>query len=211
VARAPQDPLAEERAALLAQLAGLTAERDLLATRLQGLEAEQVAAVAAAEARGLDAGLAAGRAEAVSRADDALARLEQGLAAGLAQLVADEAALETLAARIARAALAKILDAPAEPARLVEAAIRRQLSSLATEMLVRIEVAAADFPEPQRLAHLAKSVGRGRVQLVANPALASGDCRLKLKLGEVEIGLPQQWRRLADVLDRHIAEAADVG
>lgn len=203
----PLDPMADERAALMAQIASVAAERDLYAARLQALEAELITAVAAAEARGLEIG----RAEAVSRADDAVRQLEQGLAAGLAQLVADEAALETLAVQVARAALAKVLDNPADPALLVEGAIRRQLASLASEMLVRVEVAEADFPDPARLAQLGQVVGRGRVQVLANRTLVSGDCRLKLKLGEVEIGLPQQWRSLAKVLDHHIKGLADAG
>jgi flagellar biosynthesis/type III secretory pathway protein FliH len=212
VAAVVDDPMAAERAALMAQVAGLAAERDLAARRLIELEAERVEAVAVARAAGREAGLA----EAASRAEEALARLERSLEGGLAQLAADAAALETLAVQVARAALAKIFADPAGPVRpdpgqLVEAAIRRQLADVEAEMLVRVEVSACDFPDPERLAQLSKALGRGRVQVLANPALTSGDSRLKLKLGEVEIGLPQQWRRLSAVLERHIASLVDAG
>lgn len=201
------DPVAEERAAMMAQLASLRTERDLCAKRVKALEAEMIDAVRDAQAAGLDLG----RAEAASRADEAVQHLQQSLVGGLARLAADEASLETLAVEIARAALAKVLAEPADPARLVEAAIRRQLAHLNTEMLIRVEVAGADFPDPERLAQLAKEVGGGRVQVLANRALPSGDCRLKLTLGEVEIGLPQQWRRLTAVLDRYVESLADAG
>ena len=199
------EPFAEERVALLAQLAGLAAERDGLAARLTAMEVETAEAVVAARAEGRAAGLA----EAVERADQAVERLEQGLAAAVAQLGADEASLQRLSIAIARTALERILHQPTEAAALVEAAIRRQLDALESELVVRVEVSAADFTDPERLARLAQAVGRGRIQVLASRALASGECRVRLKLGEIDIGLPQQWRRLSAVLDRHAGSLAD--
>ena len=104
--------------------------------------------------------------------------------------------------------MGKVLGAPDEPARLVESLIRRQLADVLSELLLRIEVSAVNFPDAESLSGLAVAVGKERVQIAASPALSSGDCSFKLRLGELEVGLPEQWRRLAGLFDAMAQEPA---
>lgn len=144
-------------------------------------------------------GHAAGLKEAGDREDERLKRLRVGLEQALGLLGKELASLERLAPLLAREALGKILADPTEPADLVAGIIRRQLKQLAERCVLGVEVSSQDFSAEAASAVLA-SIGRADLQLSVTDALKSGQCRVKLRLGEVEVGVGQQWSVLGELL-----------
>jgi len=175
----PSEALGEEIAALRAELANSrkTAEAD------------------AREAR--KAGFAEGKAAAEK--DDAArtAALSEAAQSVVAAWASSLERTDELATRITHAALAKLFDNMPQASDFVSGALRRQLATLERDTIVAIQVSAADFPSPESLAVTAQAVG---AVVTTDPALVAGACVIKLKLGELDIGLPTQWAALSSVL-----------
>ncbi|HEY2710714.1 MAG TPA: hypothetical protein VGI95_21925 [Caulobacteraceae bacterium] len=148
-----------------------------------------------------------GRQESDSRRAEQLAKLERGVEIACAQFSEELLSLERLAGLVAREALAKVVGDPARHNELLLGAIRRQLEQLETSCIVSISVSRTDFDQSEELADLAASLARTGVDLAASDELKAGECRIKLSLGELSVGVPQQWERLEPALE---ALAADV-
>lgn len=63
--------------------------------------------------------------------------------------------------------------------------------------MLAIEVSASDFPDVGAQEALARAIGRDAVVL---DSLQPGGCRLRLRLGEVDLSLDGQLARLRAVL-----------
>lgn len=194
--------------ALSQDVAALTEDKDALAETLEVREADLArmqleldAAVAEAEARGRAAGLAEG-AEAKA---ESLEILEDAARKAMDQLRGDLRGMETLAVALAKAALAKVFGDDRDMAARVARLVRRQLEGLDRAAVLRIEVAAADFADAAALADLSLAAGLEGIEVKAIDLLPPGDCRIRLRLGELEVGLGQQWGRLSALLDETLA------
>jgi type III secretion protein L len=163
---------------------------------------ESQKAVAAARAEGERQGKAA--------ADEASAKRVAALAKGVEEAVAawsDRlAGLEGLTASLAKAALAKLFDDQQGHSRFVAAVIARQMHLLRRDSLVAIRVSTADFPDDGSLAALASEAKTGSVRIVTDSDLASGECRIDLQLGHIDVGVGTQWSQLAAFLDELAAD-----
>jgi len=180
---------AEKVAALEAALAEARAD--------QAEHAEaMIRAVADAEARGRQAGLDA----ADDRADERMSRLEMSVTEARGKLDADLQGLERLAALLAETALERLIDDLDERRPLIAAIIRRQMAGLDASAVLRVEVSPKDFPDPEALERLAAEAGLAGLRIDAPQDLAAGGCRLKLRLGELDVGLDQQWGVLRGLL-----------
>jgi flagellar biosynthesis/type III secretory pathway protein FliH len=175
--------------ALTAQLA----ERD---ARLAELRAEAEAAFKKGEAAGRDAGLR----EAEDGNEKRLARLEAGIGQAQATFEDALAGLERLAPALAHEALAALLGQGDERPQLVAAVVRHQVQTLEARSLIEIEVSASDFPDDEAVAGLQGSLGSLGPIIHASVSLKSGDCRIRLKLGTLDVGLDRQWAELAGLL-----------
>lgn len=185
-----------------AELAAELGARDTAAAEAATAHEEALAeAVAEAEARGHEAGLAKG-AEAKA---EALGVLEAAAERALDQLRGDLRATETLAVALAKAALAKVFGDDADMSRRVTRLVRRQMEALDRSAVLRIEVAAVTFADPADLDALRSDAGLEGIELSALDDLSAGDCRIRLRLGELEVGLGQQWGRLTALLDEALA------
>jgi flagellar biosynthesis/type III secretory pathway protein FliH len=212
-AHPPTPVIDQERLALEGQVEALSEELQDLAKALQArearigeLECDLDAGLADAEAKGREAGLAQG-AEAKA---EALAILEGSAERALGDFRAELQALEILAVALAKAGLAKVFGDGGEMTDKVARLIRRQLQELERTAVLRMEVSAADFGSGEALDGLRLAAGLDDVELKANDALSAGDCRIRLRLGELDIGLGQQWGRLSGMLDDALAvEAAE--
>jgi flagellar biosynthesis/type III secretory pathway protein FliH len=147
---------------------------------------------------GEDVGRKLGRDEAEDMRTSALARLDAAVAQALVAFSQEMKALESLAPLLAREALKLILEEDADRSRLMEGVIRRQLQRLGEQVVLKIEVSRDDFAEPL---DLAGKLGRDTVEVHASDVLSSGDCRIRLRLGSLDIGLRQQWGRLSALLE----------
>jgi flagellar biosynthesis/type III secretory pathway protein FliH len=181
--------LRREREAALRRAADLEAD-------VERLEAERAHAYDEGREAGWSDGLAAGQ----ERAEASLVRLEAGVAAALASYDAEISSLQRLAPLLAREGLEKIVGDISLHSVLLQQAVRRQLDSLDGRQVIRVEVSREDFGDPERLAVFAQALCRPDLSVAVGEDLKSGDCRIKLTLGALEVGLHQQWSQLGAVL-----------
>ncbi|QNA82930.1 hypothetical protein G4G27_02065 [Sphingomonas sp. So64.6b] len=162
-------------------------------------EARDDGSRAAQVARG--EGEAAGRSAAMKEADQRLAVLEQ--AARKARTAWDDrlAGLDALAVMIARSALAKLITDSDDLGDLVARQIARRIDAIRHESVVAIRVSTEDFADDDALDVLALRIKPGATEIIADPALASGDCRFDLQLGHVDLGVRSQWGELDAFLE----------
>ena len=191
------------------------AERDALARRVEDLSLKldqqtlEIERLRAERDRAFEAGKSEGREAGVKEGDTLRADALAGLTAGIQQAVdlhgREMASLERLALLVAHEGLEKLLRDPADRKVLLGEIIGKQVSILDAKAVLSIEVSVQDFPRPQDLVDLGAAVSRPSVNLFAGNDLKSGDCRIRLVLGTLEIGLDQQWGRLGAIL-RDLAE-----
>jgi type III secretion protein L len=167
-----------EYAALLDAAAVLDAARD---------EAARVSAQAAREAANA---LEQGRAEGLRRAQ---AEYAQRLAGDALSTQRQLQALREAMAQIVVRALAQFM-AEADPARLLESALRRVDALLRAEPFVALRVAPAQADALRRaLAALGQDAGWALAAAVSpDPALADGQCVVSTASGTLEIGVDAQ-------------------
>jgi type III secretion protein L len=185
------------------ELAALRLEAAALAQQLHQREGEIDQLKRDVDAAFID-GEAEGRAAGLAEADDGAAKRLAALEAGVGQastLFSEQmAGLEQLAILLAHEGLAKILDDRSAYCDLLSGVIRTQLDRLEAEAVVCVQVARADFPDADRLAALTAQVARPGLDINASEDLAAGDCRIRLRLGALEIGVARQWSRLGAAL-----------
>jgi flagellar biosynthesis/type III secretory pathway protein FliH len=115
--------------------------------------------------------------------------------------------LDQLAPLIARTALAKIFGDDGDRTDLATRAIERQLAKLRREAILAIHVSAEDFADDSAFAALAAQVGTSEIAFVRDTALGVGECRIRLTLGQIDVGPATQWRTLSALLDEEGAPA----
>lgn len=168
--------------------------------RTSALEAEAESLkqdVEAAWKRGRDAGVAEGRSTAEDRSQALLAAVTAASDKAVEGFHARLESLDLMAAGLASLALGRITTDPDARRDLVAGAVRRALAETAAEAVVRIEVSRADFPDAAGLTNAVQATA-AEVLLVDGP---SGICRIRLKLGEIDLGLDGQVARLRALLD----------
>jgi flagellar biosynthesis/type III secretory pathway protein FliH len=74
--------------------------------------------------------------------------------------------------------------------------------------VLRVGVSAKDFGDDSALSAIATALGGERVNIVQDPDLASGDCLIDLRLGQIELSIPKHWQLLQDEL-RRLASAGE--
>lgn len=200
--------LAPLQAAMATRAETPASEIDLLRAEIARLESV-LEDREVAHARALEAAVEEARAEAARahRRDDAaaLGTLTTALGSLSARLDEKLGGVETLALNASELALANVFDPPADMMGLVSRAIRKQVSEVRAELVLAVAVSPADFPDPEALTAVAASAPGARIQI--DDALASGACRLDLRLGRIDLSLPQHWAELRDRL-RQLADHA---
>lgn len=192
-----------ELASVRAELARLTVALERANTQAAAAARVHAATLRSAEAEARRLGEADGR----RAADQAAVALQVGLTAANEAVAQRIGGLEALAAALAEAALARVLDDPSDPATLVREILRRQFRALDAASVLEAEVSEEDFPDPDSLQALGGALDRRQLRLSATRELPPGGCRLRLTLGGLDIGLGQQWGALRAVL----TELADEG
>jgi type III secretion protein L len=182
-----------------------TASREtLLETRIAELEAALATIETTLPAK-LEDARGEGAREALAERSDAEAKgleaLRETLCACRSDWTQRLASWDAAAAGISRAVLERVFLGVEDRAELVKSAIAARLQALEAASVVRIRVSAEDFPEPYKLTAIADLVGPA-VELAGDAALKSGSCVVDLKLGHLDLGLGQQWSRVAALLDQ---------
>jgi flagellar assembly protein FliH len=181
-------------------------------------DAEIAKQVADAEARGFRAGQDAGRKDAtvengrkLAQAQDAIAR---SLAAVVQQLTSAEARMETEAVDVAIAVARKLCSSliAAEPLAETMALVGdcfRHLTST-PHLVVRINDKLYDAAHKD-IERLAKQCGfDGRLVILAEPDIASGDCRIEWADGGVVLDRAATEAKIDELVGRYMASRGGV-
>lgn len=187
------------------EIAALRAEVQRLDEELLEMKAGEPERIAAAREDGRKA------AERTLKANDEakLGALRAGLEAALETASPVFANVERLALLLTERALANAFDDPGHYGDQIASAIRRQSALLGAQAVMNVEVSRADFADEAALSELSRLLQfGGGVVIDAKAELQSGQARLRLMLGEVEINLPRYWTDLKALLSNLSREAA---
>lgn len=110
-------------------------------------------------------------------------------------------AMEQLAVGIARVAVARMFGDHEDLADLVTRAAAAYAQRIGSEAIVALRVSPLDFPDPDRLAEAARSIGVASEILSADPMLEAGTCRADLRLGHALLDPARQWAEMERLLD----------
>lgn len=185
-------------------------EQERLRKRISGLEEElrqrdqAIAQLredrAEAFSQGKSEGLALG-AEAAARQDaERLALLRETLMQASADVRERLSTLERLAPLLTQECLDILLADRDFHSELISRTLAKYLKTIERDLVLDISVARKDFPDQETLAVLADACGADCARITAHDDLEAGACRVRLRLGEDDIGLHQQWSRLRNVL-----------
>ncbi len=192
----PANRADEERERLRKRIEVLEAEVRQREVAISGLKAD----VEQAFKDGEDRGLTVGRQAVEDWQADRLALLKEGLARANADLRAQLESLDRLAPLLARDCLDIIFGQSDERSEQLRAIIKNQLGMIEKSALVTIEIAREDFPDDACLVVLAEELALPIDVIRINTQMSSGECAMRLKLGDLEIGVKQQWGVLRDLL-----------
>ena len=173
--------------------------------RLQAALAEMRKRAPEAEALAHEAGRQRGLEEAADETDRLIAAVCAGVGHASAAWNDRLAELDALAAMLAQASLSKLFGDAPDLTELVTRSIRQRTQTLGRESVVSIRVSGADFPDDAARDALRSAIATGSSELVIDPSLTTGECRLDLKLGSIDIGVASQWRALDRFFDVLIA------
>lgn len=176
-------------AALSAEVAKLKAALGAAETR----HAEELRKIAADN---FADGERAGRADAVRNEAASLEALRAGVAAGVADISRRFDHLESLAGALCRVALEDVFSPSHDYREQSARMLRRQIETLKPDTVLGVAVSAADFPEDGALTDLARELGLQPSAFRVDPALAAGNCRMQLRLGQLDLSLSDHWEGL---------------
>lgn len=191
---ASEDALAAERDALVARLD--QAREELAAMAGQLLQREQ-----AAFERGLAEGEARALAAAAEQAATHEARVVDGIAAATRAFEDALARLDGLSSALAMMAVEQIVGDKLQVKERVVQVLRHQLERLLDQRPLRVRVSAEDFPDAEPVSTALRDAGYAEVDAIVDSTLASGSCRIQLRMGEVDAGVPQQLKALSRLLN----------
>lgn len=178
---------------LEAQLQAITAEHDREREHWQERERQ-------AHALGMKDGRDAERKEKDKRYSALTQALEINAKLALEKLDSSLVATsEELALTLARIGLERVLGDASLYSDLVAKAITQQLDSLGGQSVVAVTVSAMDFPNGVAT-DIERALMDSRIQFRRDSRMTTGGCLIQLELGEIDISIPEQRRRLLDKL-----------
>ena len=158
-------------------------------------------ALQSARSAGEAAGREAAQEEWVEDHSAALERLEAGLLAAKNSLGVALEQAQALALLVARAALDNLFGDPGSRNETLAALLARQLDRVGRELVVVVEVSRLDFPDTRELAALGQRIGLAKGQLTSLIDLPSAACRMRLRLGTIDLGIDRQWGAVRALID----------
>lgn len=182
----------------------LIAENKRLLALLKRREAE-IAAHADALAEAFADGEEAGRVAMEADIDDdraaSLALLGQGIEAAKTGLGNALENAESIALMVAQMTLEKMFGETDGRKALAADLIRHQFRQIERESFVSLEVSRADFPNTSEVAVLSTTLSIAPNKVRVSDELDAGDCRMRMQLGTLDIGLARQWGSIRALLE----------
>ncbi|MFA7603944.1 MAG: hypothetical protein WCY29_13120 [Novosphingobium sp.] len=182
----------------------LLAENERLQNLIGQKEAEIAGlhkAVLAARKEGEDSGRLAMECELEESRERALELLRNGIGKALEALSDLGERAELLALLLARTAIEKLFGEESARQSIVADLIRHQVRQIDKRSILGVEVSRLDFPDTNEVAGLAAGLNIDPKAVAVSDDLGAGGCRMKLRLGMLDIGLDQQWGALRDLFD----------
>lgn len=191
----------------IAELEEQVSEMRREADALRQTAATMESAIVEARREALAKGRAEGRKEADDRSSERLTSLKEALEKITGDFRQAVDRLELQSGDLAGLALGRIVgDAALRPG-LVADTLRLAATELFRDSVVVAEVSRADFPDAASLEVIRVPQTAPAIEILINDEMASGACRLRLKLGEADLGLDGQVARLRTLIET----AAQVG
>jgi flagellar assembly protein FliH len=136
------------------------------------------------------------------RRDDAktVEMLEGAVKASLQRLEERLAGIDAFALLMSETALEKVFAGAQDYRDLMSRAIRRQVNQLRSETGLGVMVSQSDFPDETSLHRLSAALGGKNLSVSRDAKLARGECRIDLRLGRIELSLPEHWEKLQAML-----------
>lgn len=166
--------------------------------------------IADESAKAYEEGRLAGLAAADDRQKERIALLSEKLSQAVDALRSEYVSMERLAVLLARLCLEKMFGESSDRVALVRDLIRGQIQEIDPATLLNVTVSCEDFASESALLNVAESLGLARARVLASPEMSSGDCEMTLTLGQLDLGLTQQWGVLSQALFA-MADAGDIG
>jgi flagellar biosynthesis/type III secretory pathway protein FliH len=189
------DPELAHARAELAQLSDLLRDRQ---AEIDNLKQAIEEAWHDGEAQGRKAGFLEGS----QYAEKAIAALTKGVSQACESLASDVENLERLALLVAEEALQRVLGPEADQKTLIAQIVVRQIEQLGAQAVLIVEVSGEDFAPP----HLVEMRERHpSIEFRTADEVARGGCRMKLRLGSLEVGPHQQWGAIKAELSKMAA------
>lgn len=176
-----------------------------------------VKALAEAEANAIteaEGAYARGKADAEATFERDEAKRLKALEAALTELVKQGRSqfkhIERLALLLCETSLEQVFGAERDLKDLSARALARQMRGLRRETILAVRVSESDFCDGRELAALEQRLGIGgsHIRLESDANLKSGDSVIQLRLGHVELSLPEHWSDVRQAL-LTMAEAPD--
>lgn len=202
---APPSPEAEEADRLRARVTELERSIRAMETAATALRAD----IDKSYQRGRDEGYANGLEDAGDKQDERLELLGKGVTQAIKALHGGIEAMERTAVLLARECLDRMFGDAGDRAALVQDLIRRQLEQIDSGSLLRIEVSPVDFPDGTALSALSASAGLDDGMIAAKSQMPAGACTMLLRLGQIDLGLDQQWSALRRTLGEMAGEGSE--
>lgn len=186
-------------------LARLTTLETELAERELSIAGHE-AGLASAYADGEAAGRIAAEDDFVEDRGEALNALKDALGSAKSELADALSALERLALLVAAEAVEKLLGDAAHYQETLARLISHQVSKIDAASIVSIDVSRDDFADTREVAAIKETIGCVRDKLAVVDELAAGECRIKLAVGALDVGLGQQWGSIKTLLETLAAD-----
>jgi flagellar biosynthesis/type III secretory pathway protein FliH len=148
-----------------------------------------------------EAGRALGLKQAEDTSAERLAQLERALQRSTTDIRERLASTERLAALLARECLDRMFAETEDRAGIVCDLIERQVRDIEAASILLVEVSSQDFAQGADLDKIVARIGHPDVRIDARADLPSGSCLFSLRLGQVDLGLDQQWGALRTILE----------
>ena len=137
-----------------------------------------------------------------------LALLKTNLEALSDSLDKQMASTDLLSLAIAQAALRNLFESEESVPEIVVNLIKRQLRDIRQKLITEIVVSQSDFPDAQSLDDLIAQFGSGfPIKIRSQGNMKSGDCRIELRLGYIDLSLKDYWEDLCFLCEEIANEA----
>lgn len=158
-------------------------------------------ALTKAFSEGEEAGRTAMEAEIEDDRAAALALLGEGIDAAKNELGHALENAESIALMVAQMALDKMFGTAEERKAAITDLIRHQFRQIGNDSFVSLEVSRTDFPNTREVAELSAALSIAPDTVRVSDELNAGDCRMRMQLGSLAIGLNRQWGAIRTLLE----------